>query len=56
MFVKRYTINIQNQKTLVNELGPTSVEIPSSSTTINIPISLDFQIVDQAEILSLIHI
>jgi len=50
MPVKRYTVNIGNQFEVIRELGPTPVFIPTSAATINIPLNLDFQMVDQCEI------
>lgn len=51
MSVKRYTINRTTQNEVIYGLAPVPVTITPSAHTITIPINLDFQMVDQAEII-----
>lgn len=50
MPVNRYKINVTNQKTVVTDLGPNPVVVNPTATTVNIPINLEYQMVDQSEI------
>lgn len=51
MFVNRYRINLNTQNRIVKESGPRPVTIKPSGATINIPIDLNYQLVDQSDII-----
>lgn len=51
MSVNRYRINLSNKRTILRGISPRPVTLLATGATVNIPLNLEYQMVDQSEII-----